>query len=169
MSCTAPSSSYTQSVEPTPQFSLHLHHPSLFIAMVGAGPQLQYRCMFEKSLSDWKLPPATAATGPPTEMTLIVFRCTAGDVTRILRPYVRDYFRRDGRIRDEVGILATSLSDSISIQASIISSVKGPTRGVACATFTVILQRNLPPCRGEAVHRFYRAYSERTWRTLVGT
>ena len=38
-----------------------------------------------------------------------------------------------------------SLSDSISIQASTISSVEGPDQKVTLATFTAILQENLPP------------------------
>ena len=79
------------------------------------------------------------------EMTLTVFRCTAEDVTRILGPYVQDYFRRDGRFRDGIGILETSLSDSISIQASTISNVEDPPQRVTFATFTAILQEDLPP------------------------
>ena len=100
------------------------------------------------------------------EMTLTVFYCTAEDVTG---PYVRDYFRRDRRFRDGIGILATSLSGSISIQASTISSVEGPTQKVTFATFAAIPRESLPPCRGEAAHRFYRTYSERTLCTSVGT
>ena len=72
---------------------------------------------------------------------------------------MHDYFRRDGIL----GILVTSLSDSISIQVSTISSIEGPTQKVTFAIFTAILQA---PCRGEAVHRFYRAYSERTRSVL---
>ena len=76
------------------------------------------------------------------DMTLTVFRCTAGDVTRTLGSCVRDYFQRDGRFRDWMGILVTSVSYSISIRVSTISSVEGPTQRVTFATFTAILHHN---------------------------
>ena len=95
-------------------------------------------------------------------MTLTVFRYTAGEVTRTLGPYVQDYFRCDG-----IGILTTSLSDSISIQASTISSAEGPTQRVTFATFTAILQENLLPRAEEKVCIDFAAHTLRE-RCVLG-
>ena len=84
--------------------------------MTETGPQLQFRCVvWKKALNGnfdlvfqllWRL------DHPETmdDMTLTVFRCTAEEVKRILELYVRDYFRRDGRFRDGIGILVASPS-----------------------------------------------------------
>ena len=79
------------------------------------------------------------------EMTLTVSRCAVEDVSGTLGPYVRDYIRRDGRFLDGLGILVNSVGDSVSIQASTISTAEGPIQGVTFATFTAILLEALPP------------------------
>ena len=95
------------------------------------------------------------------QMTLTVFRCTAGEATRILGPYMRDYFRRDGRFRDGTGILVISLGDSVSIRTSTISRVEGPTQKVTFATFTAMLQENLPPPGEEKLYIGFIAHTPR--------
>ena len=106
------------------QFGLHLHHASLFLTL-GNFLQLLRRLDHPETME---------------EMTLTAFRRTAEDVTRIFGPYVQDYFRRDG-----IGILVTCLSDSVSIQASTISSVESPTQKVTFVTFAAVLQEDLSP------------------------
>ena len=79
------------------------------------------------------------------KMDLTVFRCTVEDILGTLGPYVQDYIRRNGRFRDGLGIRAISFSNSVTIDVSTISSVTGPISKIAFATFTAILQDELPP------------------------
>ena len=77
------------------------------------------------------------------DILLSVSGCTAGDTIATIGPYLRDYLQRDGRFRDGLGVFVRSLTSSISIQASTISSAKGPTQKVPFATFIVILREKL--------------------------
>ena len=78
-------------------------------------------------------------------MALTVFHCTVEDTLGILGPYVQAYVQRDGRFRDGLGILISFTEDSISIQTSAISNVAGSIQKDPFATFTAMLQGNLPP------------------------
>jgi hypothetical protein len=71
--------------------------------------------------------------------------CTVEDVSTILGPYVRDYLRRDKRSQDQLGIVVRSGGDSVSVEASTISTNNVQTWRVTFATFTVIFRENLPP------------------------
>jgi hypothetical protein len=71
--------------------------------------------------------------------------CSVEDISEILGPYVRDYLRRDERSRDQLGIVVSSGDDSISVEASTISTSEGSTRRVTFAAFTVMFRECLPP------------------------
>ena len=78
-------------------------------------------------------------------MDLVLSGCTVGDLLEIFGPYVRDYLQRDRRSRDQLGIFVSSSSDSVSIQASTIGVLKGPTQRDTFAAFTAIFRETLPP------------------------
>ena len=78
-------------------------------------------------------------------MKLTLRRCTTGDILEILGPYMRDYLRRDRRLRDQLGIVVDSSGEFVSVEASAIIAVEGPTQRATFATFTVILREYIPP------------------------
>ena len=74
------------------------------------------------------------------DIVLVVSGCTVEDTLGTLGSYMQDYFRRDGRHRDGLGIFVHPIPSSVSVQASTISSVKGSTQKVTFATFTALLR-----------------------------
>jgi hypothetical protein len=78
-------------------------------------------------------------------MRLTLSHCTVGHISEILGPYVRDYFRRDGRSRERLGIFVASSGNSVSIRASTIGTANGSAQRVTFATFTVVLGEYLHP------------------------
>lgn len=95
------------------------------------------------------------------EMTLDVSGCTVGDIMGTFGPYLRDYLRRDGRVRDGLGIFVNSYGQCVSIQASTPSSVKGRIRRVVFATFTAMLWENLAPPAGDKLCIDFATYTPR--------
>jgi len=95
------------------------------------------------------------------EITLSVSGCTVGEITGTFGPYLRDYLRRDRRVQDGVGIFVSSYGQWVSIQASTPSSVKGRIRRAAFATFSAMLQENLPPPAGDKLCIDFAAYAPR--------
>jgi hypothetical protein len=77
------------------------------------------------------------------EMTLTVSRCTVGDISVTLGPYVQDYARRDGRFRGGFGIDVASFTDPAPTRASTISSTTRPVHKVTFATLTAIHREDL--------------------------
>ncbi|KAF9779273.1 hypothetical protein BJ322DRAFT_452260 [Thelephora terrestris] len=82
------------------------------------------------------------------ELTLILCKCTSGDILGTLGPFVRDHIQRDGRLRDRLGIFVKCFPDSLSIQANAITTTGGQAQRTTFATFTANLRHN-PPCRND--------------------
>ena len=79
-----------------------------------------------------------------SQMTLVVFNCTVEDTLGTLGPYIQEYIQRDGRFRYGLGIHVISHNNTVSIDASAVSSVTGPISKATFATFTAVLQDELP-------------------------
>jgi len=77
------------------------------------------------------------------DIELVVSDCTIEDTLGTLGPYMQDYLRCDGRLRDGLGIFVRPLTSSVSVQACTISGAKVPTQKVTFATFTAILREGL--------------------------
>jgi hypothetical protein len=55
--------------------------------------------------------------------------CTPQEVLEVIRPYIRDYLRRDARFRDRLGMCVSSTPHSISFHASVVGvGHNGPNR-----------------------------------------
>jgi hypothetical protein len=70
--------------------------------------------------------------------------CTVEDTSEILGPYMRDYFLRDRKSRDQLGLFVSAFRDWVTVEANVISTDKGPVPRVAFARFDVELMDNLP-------------------------
>jgi hypothetical protein len=75
---------------------------------------------------------------------LSLSNCTVEDTSEILGPYMRDYFLRDRKFRDQLGIFVIAFRDGVTVEANVISTDKGPIPRVAFARFDVELMENLP-------------------------
>ena len=95
---------------------------------------------------------------------LSLSRCTVRSISGILGPYMRDYFRRDGRSRDQLGIFVKSYDDSISIQASTVST----GRRVTFAMFRVKLREELPTPAADKLCINFVAYTPREHVVYLG-
>ena len=102
------------------------------------------------------------------EIVLVVSSCTVEDTLETFGPYLRDYIQRDGKFRDGLGIFAHSLPHSVSVQASTISSGKGPTQKVTFATFTAILRDIFPSAVVDKLCVDFVAYTPREQAVYFG-
>ncbi|KAF9647992.1 hypothetical protein BDM02DRAFT_3187522 [Thelephora ganbajun] len=50
------------------------------------------------------------------------FNCTVGDISQTFGPYMRNYFQRDARFQDRLGLYSSSSPTSISIAVNVIST-----------------------------------------------
>jgi len=68
------------------------------------------------------------------------FDCTVEDISRILGPYMRNYFRRDARFQDRLGICSFTSRGSISISVNAVCDhAVAPAPKPPIAVFTVVL------------------------------
>jgi len=73
------------------------------------------------------------------------FDCTEEDVSQILGPYIRNYFRRDARFQDRLGICTFSSPSSISISVNAVCiHTDTPAPKPPFIAFTVVLA-DIPP------------------------
>jgi hypothetical protein len=74
---------------------------------------------------------------------LTVLCCTAGDISDIFGPYVREFLRRDERSRDQLGVAVGFDGARISVEVSTIGTANSLTQRVTFAIFTAFL--HVPP------------------------
>jgi len=79
-----------------------------------------------------------------SKIVLVVYRCTVEDILGTLGPYIQEYIQRDGRFRYGLGIHVISHNNTVSIGVSAASTVTRPIPGATFATFTAMLQDELP-------------------------
>ena len=73
------------------------------------------------------------------------FDCTEEDVSRTLGPYIRNYFQRDARFQDRLGICSFSSPASISISVNAVCThTDAPAPKPPFVAFTVVLA-DVPP------------------------
>ena len=101
------------------------------------------------------------------DIVLVVSGCTVEDTLGTLGSYMQDYFRRDGRHRDGLGIFVHPIPSSVSVQASTISSVKGSTQKDNFATFPRYSGKGITPSPSiNCVSIYSRTLRGSRWYTL---
>jgi len=79
-------------------------------------------------------------------MFLTGFDCKVEDISRILGPYMRNYFRRDARFQDRLGVCSFSSTGSISISVNAVCDhTVAPAPKPPIVVFTAVLADPLAP------------------------
>jgi len=84
------------------------------------------------------------------EMRLIVCSPTVEDISQILTPYMRDYFRRDARFQDRLEVSSSSSYGLIAVSAAVVCPQA--TAPAPRVSLTVALSYPLPP---DLLERFF--------------
>ena len=78
------------------------------------------------------------------ELYLAVFNPTVEDVSKSLAPYMRDYFRRDPRFQDRLGVSSFPSSSTISISLGVVrTQTTGPGLELPLVSLTTFTSPNL--------------------------
>ena len=79
------------------------------------------------------------------ELSLTIFESTVEDIAQSLAPYMRDYFRRDPRFQNRLGVFSSSSSNSITISVGAVCTQTGvPFLELPQVTLTTSTDRPLP-------------------------